>query len=112
MRGWDDPRLPTLSGLRRRGIPPEAIQLFCERIGISKADSNIDYSVFEDCIRETMDTSCPRVFAILEPLLVTITNLGEEDDDYEEIFTVDRHPKIPMGQRSILFKKQFKKDAI
>ena len=108
VNGWDDPRLPTLSGLRRRGIPPEAIRLFCERIGISKADSNMDYSVFEDCIRETMDTSCPRAFAILEPLLVTITNLEEENNDetYEEIFTVDRHPKIPMGQRSIPFQKQ------
>jgi glutaminyl-tRNA synthetase len=108
VHGWDDPRLPTLSGLRRRGIPPEAIRLFCERIGISKADSNIEYTVFEDCVRETMDVSCPRAFAILEPLLVTITNLETTDDDleYEEIFTVDRHPKIPMGQRSIPFKKQ------
>ena len=101
--GWDDPRLPTLSGFRRRGVPPAAIRLFCERIGISKADSNIDYSVLEDSIRETMDTTCPRAFAILDPLLVTITNLP---DDYEEMFTVDRHPKLSMGQRTIPFKKQ------
>ena len=102
-----DYRLPTLSGLRRRGIPPEAIRLFCERVGISKADSNIDYSVFEDCIREAMDTTCPRAFAVFEPLLVTITNLEEEEEeDYQELFTVDRHPKIPMGQRTVPFKKQ------
>jgi glutaminyl-tRNA synthetase len=100
VEGWDDPRLPTLSGLRRRGFPPAALRLFCERIGISKADSNIDYSVLEDCVRETMDSTCPRAFAVLEPLLVTITNLN---DDLLESFDVDRHPKLPMGQRTIPF---------
>jgi glutaminyl-tRNA synthetase len=100
VEGWDDPRLPTLSGLRRRGFPPAALRLFCERVGISKADSNIDYSVLEDCVRETMDSTCPRAFAVLEPLLVTLTNLS---DDILETFEVDRHPKLPMGQRTIPF---------
>lgn len=72
--GWDDPRMPTLSGMRRRGVPPSALRLFCERVGISKADSNIDLVVLEDCIREDMDKTCPRAFAILDPLKVTVTN--------------------------------------
>ena len=95
--GWDDPRLPTLSGLRRRGLPPAALRLFCERVGISKADSNIDYSVLEDCVREVMDTTAPRAFAVLEPLLVTITNMN---DDYIEHFDV----AIPQLQELIVDK--------
>ena len=98
--GWDDPRMPTLSGLRRRGVPPAALRLFCERVGISKVDSNIDYTNLEDCIRETMDAVCPRAFAVLEPLLVTVTNWN---DGIEE-FQVDRHPKnSEMGNRTIPF---------
>lgn len=102
VEGWDDPRLPTLSGMRRRGFPPSALRLFCERVGISKADSNIDYSVLEDCVRETMDSTCPRAFAVLEPLKVTITNL---ENDQLENFDVDRHPKVDMGTRTIPFGK-------
>lgn len=74
VNGWDDPRMPTMSGLRRRGVPPSALRLFCERVGISKADSNIDAIVLEDCIREEMDASSPRAFCVLQPLKVTITN--------------------------------------
>lgn len=74
VNGWDDPRMPTLSGIRRRGVPPSALRLFCERIGISKADSNIAYTVLEDVVRDDMDDSCPRAFCVLEPLKVTITN--------------------------------------
>jgi len=100
--GWDDPRMPTLSGLRRRGIPPSALRLFCERVGISKADSNIDYSVLEDCVREIMDADCPRAFCVLDPLKVTITNWVEDTED----FVADRHPKISsMGSRTIPFGK-------
>ena len=98
--GWDDPRMPTMSGMRRRGVPPAALRLFCERVGISKTDSNIDLTNLEDCIRETMDVTCPRAFAVLQPLLVTITNWKDAMDDFE----VDRHPKIPeMGNRTIPF---------
>jgi glutaminyl-tRNA synthetase len=74
VNGWDDPRMPTLSGIRRRGSPPEALRLFCERVGISKVDSNIDYGDLENCIREVMDDTSKRAFAILKPLKVTITN--------------------------------------
>ena len=72
--GWDDPRMPTLSGMRRRGVPPSALRLFCERVGISKSDSNIDFGVLEDCVSEEMDKISMRAFAILNPLKVTITN--------------------------------------
>ena len=76
--GWDDPRMPTISGIRRRGVPPSAIRLFCERMGISKSDSNIDFGVLEDCAREVLDENCPRAFAILDPLKVTIKNWDGE----------------------------------
>lgn len=72
--GWDDPRMPTISGMRRRGVPPSALRLFCERIGISKADSNIAFSALEDCVRLEMDDACGRAFAVLKPLKVTLDN--------------------------------------
>ena len=68
--GWDDPRMPTISGLRRRGYPSEAIRLFCDRVGISKADNNIDISVLEDCAREVLNVDAPRIFAVADPLKV------------------------------------------
>lgn len=74
VNGWDDPRMPTLSGMRRRGVPPSALRLFCERVGISKSDSNIDFGVLEDCVREEMDKISMRSFAILSPLKVAISN--------------------------------------
>jgi glutaminyl-tRNA synthetase len=103
VNGWDDPRLPTLSGMRRRGVPPSSLRLFCERIGISKADSNIAFSALEDCVRLEMDESCRRAFSVLKPLKVTITNW---DDGLEE-FSVPRHPKIEeMGDKIIPFGKE------
>ena len=70
--GWDDPRMPTISGLRRRGYPSEAIRLFCDRVGISKADNNIDISVLEDCAREVLNVGAPRIFAVADPLKVVL----------------------------------------
>ena len=100
--GWDDPRMPTLSGLRRRGFPPSAIRLFCERMGISKSDSNIDFGILEDCAREKLDEDSPRAFAILDPLKVTITNWGGGMEDFE----VPRHPKREeLGDRTVPFGK-------
>lgn len=100
--GWNDPRMPTLSGIRRRGVPPSGLRLFCERVGISKADSFIGYEILEDCIRETMDEICPRAFCVLKPLKLTISNWDGE----LEYFEVDNHPKKPeMGTRSIPFGK-------
>jgi glutaminyl-tRNA synthetase len=98
--GWSDPRMPTLSAMRRRGVPAAALRSFCERVGISKADSNIDLAVFEDCIREAMDESSPRAFCVLKPLKVVITNWSGDS----ETFTVDRHPKLTeLGTRDMPF---------
>ena len=99
--GWDDPRMPTICGVRRRGYPPGALKLFCDRIGVSKAENNIDMSVLEDCVRETLDGEAPRAFAVITPLKLTITNwpAGSTED-----FRVENHPKRPeLGDRSLPF---------
>ena len=75
--GWDDPRMPTIVGLRRRGYTPEALQLFAERIGVTKSDSWIDYSTLEGCLRETLDGSAPRSMAVLDPVKLVLTNWDE-----------------------------------
>ena len=72
--GWDDPRMPTIVGLRRRGYTPEALQLFAERIGVTKSDSWIDYSTLEGCLRETLDGTAPRAMAVLDPIKLVLTN--------------------------------------
>lgn len=103
VNGWDDPRMPTLSGMRRRGVPPAALRLFCERIGISKADSNIAFSSLEDCVRLEMDDKCPRAFCVVNPLKITITNWENGLED----FSVPKHPKLAeMGDRIIPFGKE------
>uniref|UniRef100_A0A7S3V563 glutamine--tRNA ligase n=2 Tax=Chaetoceros debilis TaxID=122233 RepID=A0A7S3V563_9STRA len=105
VHGWDDPRMPTLSGIRRRGSPPEAMRLFCERVGISKVDSFIDVGDLENCIREIMDDTSERAFAILKPLKVTITNW--EGPEIKECFEVPRHPKKEkLGYRTVPFGKE------
>lgn len=107
--GWDDPRMPTISGMRRRGYPSAALKLFCERVGISKAENNIDMTVLEDCVREVLDADAPRAFGIEEPLKVTITNwpataAAAEGKEEEEVFHVARHPKRPeLGERDVFF---------
>lgn len=99
--GWDDPRLPTISGLRRRGYPSAAIRLFCERIGISRAEGTIEIDVFEETMREHLDAEAPRIFAVAEPLKLTITNWIP---DAEDTFTVENHPKrTEYGAREIKF---------
>ncbi|MGB0138830.1 MAG: glutamine--tRNA ligase/YqeY domain fusion protein [bacterium] len=97
--GWDDPRLPTISGLRRRGYTPESLQLFAERIGISKAENNIYMSVLEDCIREDLDPKAPRAMAVLRPLKVVLLNWPE--DQVEEL-DAPVHQQFPeRGRRPI-----------
>jgi len=104
VNGWDDPRMLTLSGLRRRGYPPSAIRLFCERIGISKSENNIEMSVLEDSAREELDKTAPRAMAVLRPLKVVITNYPE---DKTEEFEPSRHPKNPeMGKRKVPFTRE------
>jgi len=102
--GWDDPRMPTLSGMRRRGFPPAAIRTFCERIGVGKSDSIIDMGVLEDCVREELDQTAPRAMGVLRPLKVIITNYP---DDAVEEFVAPCHPKdAGMGSRRIPFSRE------
>ena len=97
--GWDDPRMPTISGLRRRGYTPESLQLFAERIGISKAENNIYMSVLEDCIREDLDPKAPRAMAVLRPLKVVLLNWPE---DQAEELDAPVHQQFPeRGRRPI-----------
>ena len=101
--GWDDPRMPTLSGLRRRGYTPESIRNFCERIGVAKRDSVIDVALLEHCIREDLNRSVPRVMAVLRPLRVVIDNYPE--GQVEELDS-PYHPDDPsVGSRKIPFSR-------
>ena len=101
--GWDDPRLSTLAGVRRRGYTPRAIQLFAERIGVSKADSWIDMGILEDCLREDLNESAPRRIAVLKPLKLIIDNYPEEQ--VEDCFAPN-HPQQPeWRKRSVPFSK-------
>ena len=103
VNGWDDPRLPTIAGLRRRGYTPEAIQLFCERIGVSKADSWIDYSTLEISLRDDLDTKAARAMAVLDPLKLKLTNWAEVfgDSAHAEPCSAPVHPHHPeRGQRT------------
>ncbi|MFN7504861.1 MAG: glutamate--tRNA ligase family protein, partial [Limnobacter sp.] len=75
--GWDDPRMPTIVGLRRRGFTPESLQLFAERIGVTKSDSWIDYSTLEGCLREDLELKAHRAMAVLDPLKLVLTNWDE-----------------------------------
>ena len=102
--GWDDPRMPTLVGARRRGYAPEGFHLFAERIGVSKADSLIDYVLFEDCMREVMNESDERRFAVLDPLKLIIDNYPEGQS---EDCVVHNHPFKPeLGTRVMPFSRE------
>ena len=101
--GWDDPQVPTLSGMRRRGYTPAAIRSFCERIGVSKNDSLIDMALLENCVREDLNDRAPRVMAVLRPLRVVLDNYPE--DRVEEIDCA-YHPKhAEMGSRKVPFSR-------
>jgi glutaminyl-tRNA synthetase len=100
---WDDPRMPTIVGMRRRGYTPEAIRDFCSRIGVTKTDTVIDVGVLENCVREDLDKRTRRVLAVLDPLKVVIENYPEGE---EEHLDAPYHPNDPdMGKRSVPFSK-------
>ena len=104
VNGWDDPRLPSLEGLRRRGYTPASIRSFCADIGVTKKDSVIDMAVLENSIRSDLEASAKRIFGVLKPLKVVITNYPE---DKIETFTVKNHPKDEsMGTREIPFGRE------
>ncbi|MFT4636370.1 MAG: glutaminyl-tRNA synthetase, partial [Chitinophagales bacterium] len=102
--GWDDPRLTTLVGLRRRGYTPASIRNFCAEIGVTKKDSTIDMAVLENAIRQDLEASAKRVFGVLKPLKLVITNYPEGDS---ETFSVKNHPKDEsMGTRELPFSRE------
>ncbi|MBS0462921.1 MAG: glutamine--tRNA ligase/YqeY domain fusion protein [Proteobacteria bacterium] len=102
--GWDDPRMPTLQGLRRRGVTPAALRLLAQRVGISKQNSVIDYSVLEGCVREDLDAHAPRRLAVLDPLKLVIDNL---DADHVETIAFPNHPKDEsFGTRAVPFSRE------
>ena len=104
VEGWNDPRMPTIAGMRRRGYPPEAIRDFCRRIGITKSDNNVELALLESCVREALEPTAPRAMAVLDPVKVVITNLPESETIW---LTVQNHPKDPdMGQRSVPFTRE------
>jgi len=114
--GWDDPRLPTISGLRRRGYTPQSIRTFCSRIGVTKYDGITDLAVLEHCIREELNKTAPRVMGVLQPLKVTIENYPE--DKVEEMDAINNPEDPSMGSRKVPFSRvvyverdDFKEDA-
>ena len=103
VRGWDDPRMPTIAGLRRRGYTPEAIRDFCDRIGVAKTDSLVDISLLEHCVREDLNKRAPRVMAVLRPLRLVIENYPEGQVEHME---ADNNPEDPsMGTRLVPFSR-------
>jgi glutaminyl-tRNA synthetase len=104
VRGWDDPRMPTLRGLRRRGCPPEALRAFCTRIGVARADSTVEYSLLEFCMREALNAASRRMMAVLDPLRVVIENYPEGHLEY---FDMPLHPENPSsGTRRVPFARE------
>lgn len=102
--GWDDPRMPTLSGIRRRGYPAAAIREFCERIGVAKANSTVEIALLEHCVREELNKTAPRVLGVLDPIKVVITNYPE---DQEDVFEMPYHPEDEsLGKRKVPFSRE------
>ena len=102
--GWDDPRMPTLEGMRRRGYTPASIRNFCENIGVTRTNSLVDVAMLEHALREDLDETSPRAMAVLQPLKIVIEDYPE---DKEEILTLSRHPKDDtMGERRIPFRRE------
>ncbi|MGB5745546.1 MAG: glutamine--tRNA ligase/YqeY domain fusion protein [Desulfobacterales bacterium] len=102
--GWDDPRLPTISGVRRRGYPPEAIRNFCDRIGVAKADSMVDMAFLEFCVRENLNKSAPRVMGVLRPLKVIIDNYSADEE--EELEAINNPEDPSAGTRKVPFSRE------
>jgi glutaminyl-tRNA synthetase len=102
--GWDDPRMPTLSGMRRRGYTPEAIRDFCQRIGVTRKENLVEIGSLENCVREHLDLKAPRAMAVLNPVKLVITTLPEA---HEEFFEAKNHPRHPeMGTHSVPFARE------
>ncbi|MDR2076537.1 MAG: glutamine--tRNA ligase/YqeY domain fusion protein [Desulfovibrio sp.] len=114
--GWDDPRMPTLSGLRRRGVPAEAIREFCARIGIARADNIVDYGFFEFCIREILNATAKRAMAVLDPLKIILENYPEDRIEWFDLpFFPDEPEKgaqsLPFSREIWIERSDFREDA-
>ncbi|MBP8628598.1 MAG: glutamine--tRNA ligase/YqeY domain fusion protein [Negativicutes bacterium] len=115
--GWDDPRMPTISGLRRRGYTPEAIRDFCERIGVAKSNSTVDIAMLEHCIREDLNLRANRAMAVLRPLKIVIENYPEEKVEYlQATVAPDANPvngyrNIPFGREIYIEQEDFMEEA-
>jgi glutaminyl-tRNA synthetase len=112
VNGWDDPRMPTISGLRRRGYTPESIRDFCERIGVAKRDSVVDIGLLEHCIREDLNRKARRVMAVLKPLKVVLTNYPENAVEWLDIENNPENPdagsrKVPFGRELYIEQDDF-----
>ena len=102
--GWDDPRMPTLRGMRRRGYTPQAIRNFIDQVGIAKADSVADIAMLEACVRDDLGGKAPRVMAVLNPVKVVFTNVPE---DWQDTLTMENHPDHPeMGERQVTISRE------
>ncbi|HOI92260.1 MAG TPA: glutamine--tRNA ligase/YqeY domain fusion protein [Candidatus Rifleibacterium sp.] len=102
--GWDDPRMPTISGMRRRGYPASALRDFCERIGVAKANSTVEFALLENCVRDDLNRSALRFMAVIKPLKVVITNYPEGQSEY---FDAENNPEDPnAGTRKVKFTRE------
>lgn len=104
VNGWDDPRMPTISGLRRRGYTPGSIREFCRRIGVTKQENNVELAALESCIRDDLNENAPRAMAVIDPVRLVIENMPE---GHEELIHAPNHPNIPeMGEREVPFSRE------
>jgi len=115
VNGWDDPRMPTIQGLRRRGYTPESIKTFCARIGVAKYESTVDIALLEHCVREDLNKRAPRVMAVLNPLKVVITNYPEGEDERLEAINNPEDPdagtrRIPFSRELYIERDDFRED--
>ncbi|EDO08201.1 putative glutamine--tRNA ligase [Babesia bovis T2Bo] len=107
VRGWDDPRMPTISGLRRRGCPAAAIRRFCRKVGVAKRENLIQIELLEDCMREVMNENAVRLFAVIDPLLVEIENLPEDFEEVVEVDGAEGNRRLTFGKRFYVDRKDF-----
>ncbi|ASD67108.1 glutamine--tRNA ligase [Pseudoalteromonas piscicida] len=103
VEGWDDPRMPTIAGLRRRGYTPAAIREFCKRIGVTKMDNMVEMGMLEACIRDDLNENAPRAMAVLDPVKLVIENF---DADKVEMLQAPNHPTLDMGERELPFTRE------
>ena len=114
VRGWDDPRMPTISGMRRRGYPPAAVRAFCEEIGVAKSNSTVDSAMLEHSVRDELNRNAPRIMAVLRPLKLVLTNYPEGETEYllaDSSSTHGGQRYVPFGRELYIDREDFMEDA-